>query len=270
MKTKKQKTYSVRLVGGLFAVCLIATLSITTLAYGAISGTSLKEMIAQVAGTIVGNSLTEQFNQENIALGGVTWDEETFQDDVKVKGTLIAEGDVAMVNSDITMTEFYEVIEFEDATITPVVYDVTENFYLTDMWLENSGKATTSVRICVSTTTATFVAQDDYTYLTDDAGTCTLMRTLGNAFGADGATSIGYTATSSPFFWTTYPGTDTGLVLATQKLPIWIASSTNILVYATSSSASGDGAGNYGIVGANNTFAGKLHFRGFRFEGDKE
>ena len=154
---------------------------------------------------------------------------------------------------------FHLVRTFTDATITPVVFNPDKegfnDFYLTDMWLENTSKATSAtVRICVTTSTALSIAIDDFAYLVDDAGTCTLMRTLGNSFGADGSTFDSDTATSSAFHIGLYPGTNTQVI--NNDWGIKINSTTNILVYATSSED------NVGILLPANTFGGKLHIIG--------
>ena len=159
---------------------------------------------------------------------------------------------------------FTKVISFADATTTAVFWkakdDGFNDFYLKDLWIENTGKATSTVRICVSTTTDTAIARDATAYLDADAGTCTLMRTLGNAFGPDGATYLGETATSSQFHMFHYPGTDTRI--AAFKSDIVIASTTKIFVFATSSEASMATTGSYPITGSGNTFDGKLYIVG--------
>jgi hypothetical protein len=159
-----------------------------------------------------------------------------------------------------TVDTFHLIKSFVDATNTVVVFNPdTEgfnDFYLQDLWLENTGKATsTAVRICVTTSTAVTIAKDDATFLTEDAGVCTLMRTLGNAFGADGATFDSLTATSSAFHIGVYPGTNTQVI--NNDFGILINSTTNILVYATST---GDDSAGIKLTG--NTFDGKLHIVG--------
>jgi len=145
---------------------------------------------------------------------------------------------------------FYKAISFADNTTTPVIWnskdDGFNDFYLVDMWLENSGKATSSLRICVSTTTnGTLFGNNDATLLTDDAGACTLIRTLSNAFGADGATYDSNTATSSMFSIRQYPGTDTRI--AANKLEGFVINSTtDIFVRVTSTDATYDA----GLMGA--------------------
>lgn len=153
---------------------------------------------------------------------------------------------------------FYKALKFTDATSTPVSFSANENgyndFYLVDLWLENTGKATTTTRICVTTSTSAYLNPTTVDYLDGDAGTCTLMRTLGNAFGADGAAYNGKTATSSQFSIGHYPGTDTRV--AANKLNFLMSSTTKILVFATSSS------GDTGITYSANTFDGVLHLIG--------
>ncbi len=205
---------------------------------------------------------------DEISLGGAVHNAlESFDGGIAANGKTVINSDgseITFWDNGVGVTEFYAVVNFEDATITPATFRLAEsNWYLQDAWLENTGKATTTVRIGLTTSTETFLSGDNTAYLNADAGTMTLMRTLGNAFGADGASIIGATATSSKFFLSWYPGTETSLALATQKMPIYIASSTNLVVFATSTAS--DGLGNYGIVGTNNTFDGKLHVRGMRF-----
>ena len=175
-------------------------------------------------------------------------------------------GEKTYLNGDITLTDssnkteyFYKVIDFTDNTTTPVIWsandDGYDDFYLMDMWIENTGKATSTPRVCVSTTTAgTVFAQDDNTLLINDAGACTLGRTFGDAFGADGAAFDGLTATSSMFSIYEYPGTDTRV--ANRINGFLINSTTDIFVRATSSI-------DYitGLIGSD-TFDGKLHIRG--------
>ena len=159
------------------------------------------------------------------------------------------------------MTEhFYKEISFTDNTTTPVIWssddDGYNDFYLVDLWIENSSKATSSLRICVSTTTAgTLFGDDDATLLTDDNGTCTLLKTLSNAFGADGAAYDSETATSSIFGILQYPGTDNRIVV--QTLGFLINSTTDIFVRATSTGTTYDA----GLMG-DDEFDGTLHIIG--------
>lgn len=158
------------------------------------------------------------------------------------------------------MDTFHLIKSFADATNTAVVFNPDaegyNDFYLDGLWLENSGKATsTNVRICVTTSTALSIAKDDSAYLTEDAGSCTLMRTLGNVFGADGAAFDSMTATSSFFSAGVYPGSNTQVI--NNDWGILINSTTNILVYATST-----GDDSAGIKLPGNTFDGKLHIIG--------
>jgi len=142
--------------------------------------------------------------------------------------------------------------DFTDATITPVAFQNTygEDVAIRDLWLTNSGKATTTIRLCVTTSTASFLAGDNVSYLNADAGSCTLMRTFGNAWGAD----TGAVPTSTDFWLTNYAGTNT--FVANAKLPVILKPDQYILVFATSSAS--DFSGNYGIVGSGNTFDGEL------------
>ena len=182
-------------------------------------------------------------------------------DDLVVDDDFTSAGDFILADGTNQTKYFYEVIDFTDATITPALFDPNalgyDDFYLMDLWVENTGKATTSIRMAVVTTTETFISGDDITTLTDDAGAAALLKTLGNAFGADGATFDSETATSSAFSLLNYPGDETRVADGTMNL--LINSTTNIAVFATSSDFDG---GNFGILGTGNTFDGKLHIIG--------
>lgn len=158
-------------------------------------------------------------------------------------------------------TYFYKSITFANNTNTAAVFNPDfegyNDFYLIDLWLENTSKSTSTVRIAVTTSTEEFYDKDDndfWNHLVDDAApTSTLMRTLGNAFGADGAAYNSETATGSQYHILNYPGSDSKVIA--NKLNFLINSTTNILVFASSTN---DGA----ILSTGNTFGGKLHIIG--------
>lgn len=156
---------------------------------------------------------------------------------------------------------FVKAIKFTDATITPVLFNPDaegyQDFYLVDAWLEIDGKATTTARVAVSTTTATVMTQETIRpLLTAGASTATLGAFLSNEFGADGALVGTETATSSQLSIFSYPGTNTRINNRTYpKIP----STTNIVVVATTSDYL---VGGYGINGANETFDGTLYIVG--------
>lgn len=161
-------------------------------------------------------------------------------------------GDEGLVDAE-SYTRCLIVQDFTDATITPIVlgnpFDIDDTVYIRELWLESLGKATSTVRLAVTTSTAAFISGDDLTILDEDAGTATLMRTFGNAWGADN----GAVATGTNFFLTHYAGTDTNV--ASSQLPIEWANDVNILVFATST---GD-SNSYPITGSDNTFDGELY-----------
>jgi hypothetical protein len=152
---------------------------------------------------------------------------------------------------------FQVVKNFTDATITPIVYRNTygESIYIRELSLKILGHSTTTARICVTTSTSAFISGDDASYLTENAGTCTLMRgaKLGTYFTSGG------NATGTQAFLLQNAGTNT--YVATQLLPIEWKPDEYILVYATSSSAADASItnGNYGIIGSTNIFDGKLY-----------
>jgi hypothetical protein len=159
-----------------------------------------------------------------------------------------------------TVNTFHKIIRFTDATITAAIFNPDllgyNDFYLEDVWVENTSKATsTSIRLCVTTTTAEFISGDNPALLKEDAGECTLIRGLGGAFGSDAAAFDGLTATSSQFDWFRYPGSNT--YVGTQINHLLVNSTTNVLVFATTSADR-----NYGIIGTGNTFDGLLHVIG--------
>ena len=249
MSKKIKKTNGIKYV----AISLIAIVCMLAVTTTVAANQSLKQLIASAVANIVAPEILGSLNlEEEDVLGAFPspdiYNAVTFYDDVNL-------GD-GRNRQDI----FHKIISFTDATTTAVVFNPDDeginNFILTDVWLENSGKATSTVRICVTTSTAEVIARDDNTYLVDDAGQCTLMRTLGNAFGNDGADIGTETATSSLFSILKYPGTNT--FIAAQKVSEYIASTTNILVFATST-----GDNNYPIEGTGNTFDGKLHIVGY-------
>jgi len=236
MKTRKNN--------GIFyvVISLIAVLGIGSALYAY----SVTQNI-HVQGDYVYNEAEGQFT-EDITLGAFPGG------DIYSEMTLY---DKFNLGDDKNKTEhFYEVIDFTTATYTQAIFDPNggfpqyNDFYLVDLWIENTSKATSSVRLGVTTSTATVIASDDATILSEDAGASTLMDGLGNAFGADGAAQDGATATSSMFYLRQYPGSDTRLAAGTNEFPFLINSTTNIMVYATTSSA--------GPV----YFSGKLHIIG--------
>mgnify|MGYP000896834305 CR=1 FL=1 len=166
------------------------------------------------------------------------------------------DGDMTLVDGSNSVGTFLTIIDFTDATNTVAVFNPDSlglnDYYLLDVWVENTGKATSTVRLAVTTTTAEVIAKDDLTVLTED-NMGRLIDGLGNAFGADGATFSSETATSSAFSLLHYPGTDTRV--AAGKLSFLMNSTTNIIVFATSTN---DGA----ILSTGNTFDGKLYIRG--------
>ena len=180
-------------------------------------------------------------------------------DDLVVDDSITVAGDFILADATNKTEYFYEVIDFTDATNTVAVFDPNSlgynDFYLEDIWIENTGKSTSTVRIAVTTSTVDVIAADDVTILNADTGAATLMRTLGNAFGADGATFDADTATSSAFSLRQYPGTETRLSAGTNAYPFLMNSTTNIIVFATSTD---DGA----ILSTGNTFDGKIHIIG--------
>ncbi len=262
-KVKKDKT-QIKIIS-LFLVVLVV------LIFGVASYVkadySFKELLADKVAAVVGEKLTEALGLSiESQLGGSVHNiMEDFSEGISVDGNTIINGtgsERSLFDNSTGMTEFYEVVNFTDATITPATFRLSSsNWYLVDAWLQNTGKATTTVRIGLTTSTETFLSGDNVAYLDADAGSMTLMRTLSNAFGADGATAIGETATNSKFFLSQYVGTNT--LVANQKMPVYMASTTNLVVFATSTAS--DGLGNYGIIGSGNTFDGKLHVRGLRF-----
>jgi hypothetical protein len=166
------------------------------------------------------------------------------------------DGDITWVDDDNSVDTFLTIIDFTDATNTVAVFNPDSlginDYYLLDVWVENTGKATSTVKLAVTTTTAEVIAKDDLTVLTED-NMGRLIDGLGNAFGADGATFSSETATSSAFSLLHYPGTDTRV--GAGKLSFLMNSTTNIIVFATSTN---DGA----ILSPGNTFDGKLYIRG--------
>jgi len=136
MKKKKNRTYSVRLVGGLVAVCLIATLSFTSFVF-ANTGSSLMEVIGQVAGTIIGNNLTEQLKGESgDEMLGYVGDTPThltterpgrltpfanlfLSEDLEVDGTSYFDGAVTLsATTTPSVSTYYEIVDALDFTAT--------------------------------------------------------------------------------------------------------------------------------------------------------
>lgn len=162
----------------------------------------------------------------------------------------------ANTKTDEGISEWLVVIDFEDGTTTPVVFQNTygETIFIREIGLQVLGKATSTVKIGVTTSTENVIASDDQDFLNEDAGTMTLMRGLGNAFGADGST----TATGTMFWFTRFPGTNTGV--SASELPIALEPDVNFLVHATSSNGTNVDS-NYGITGSDNTFDGELYLK---------
>jgi len=140
---KKEKTYSLRLVSGLVAVCLIATFGFASLAF-ANSGLSLTEMIAQVAGTIIGNKYTEQIDNAELSLGYVG-DSPTYLTDVRpgrletltnlfvttdleVGGTTYLSGAfTSYATTTLPVNTYYSIAESLDLTGTSTAKGATQN-----------------------------------------------------------------------------------------------------------------------------------------------
>lgn len=264
-KQVNKKLFSIFGVGILVLVVLFG--GFLTL-QGAKADVSFKELLAEKIANSFGDNILEMLGLNEFNLGGTNYNRLIdFSEGISVDGTTVIDGDgnwdgavtastgtfsgtlsvagVLTLDGNITLTDgsnqteyFYEVVDFTSTgTSTLALFDPNsegyDDFYLVDLWIENSEKATSTTRIAVTTSTATVIASDNYSILSEDASG-TLLDGLGNAFGADGAAWNGATATSSEFYLRQYPGTDTRLAAGTNPYPILIPSTTNIMVFSTS------------------------------------
>ena len=259
MKTKKNdRTQGKGLVGGLIALCLATILGLTAISYASVNfwqvvaenyGQALadKTEVPNIESMVGSSGLTATSTVEKIT----NWYSGTFSEVIWLGNWENTEA----------LGEFVVVKDFTDATITPLVISrpAGETIYIEDIGLQANGKSTTTPRLCLTTSTLAFLSGDNASYLTENAGDCTLMRgsELSNLFSA---TTTKEYATGTVAWLLRNPGTDTNV--ASQKLPIeW--GDWNIFLFATTSSSTAPAiqSGNYGIIGSENTFDGEIYLK---------
>ena len=141
-----------------------------------------------------------------------------------------------------------------DATTTLMSFQnkYGENIYIRDMWVDLLGKATSTVRFAVSTTTSAFYARDDFTLLLGDA-VGTLMKSMGSLGQDDGLA-----ATGTRVFMGDFKGTNTSVGNHT---PILWKPDVYIVAMATTTDV-----GNWQINNAANTLDCEIYIKLERFD----